>query len=128
MQPDPDTIRKLVAHETEMVNHRMSWFLVLQGFMLAGLAFGWEKSSALCTIFSSVGILSSLSVGILLRYGILAAKRLEESNPDGESPVVGRGYKETPRIIHFLLPWHFLPIVFMVAWVALMVIRYLDGS
>ena len=106
MKPDPETVRKLIAQENEMINHRMTWFLVLQGFMLVGYSFAWEKSLALCVVFSCIGTVSALSVGILLRYGILALKNLEESCREQAEPVLGRGYDETPKFIHFLLPWH----------------------
>jgi hypothetical protein len=79
---------------------------------------------ALIVVFSVVGILSSSSVGILLRYGILAIKQLEErARSIGDEQVIGRGYRETSAVMHFLLPWHFLPILFAVAWAALIVIR-----
>ena len=128
MDYDPKTTRELINCENEMINQRMSWFLILQGFMLAGLAFAWEKSVALCVVFSFIGILSSLSVGILLRYGILAIKHLEESCQDPENKVLGRGYKETPILLHILLPWNFLPLLFMIAWVALIFVRCFEGA
>ena len=125
MQSNADMARELIAHENIMLNHRMNWFLVLQGFMLAGVAFGWEKSVALCAVFCSIGILSSISVGILLRYSIFTIKRLEEPYKDMENSVIGRGHKKTHPLIHFLLPWHFLPILFMSAWVALLLVKCL---
>ena len=54
MPNDPATIRSLIIHENEMINHRMTWFLVLQGFMLTGIAFGWEKSRELCGVFACI--------------------------------------------------------------------------
>jgi hypothetical protein len=122
--PEPDVIRELIRLENEALNYRMSWFLTLQGFLFAALAFAWNEDAELIVVLSVIGILSSLSVGILLRYGILAMKRLEEGlRTDGQERVIGRGYSETPGIIVFLLPWHFLPILFVGAWVAVIVIR-----
>lgn len=124
MATKPGVIRELIRLENDALNYRLSWFLTLQGFLFAALAFGWDKGAALIVVFSIIGILSSLSVGILLRYGILAMKRLEEKlRTESQEPVIGRGYSETPAIIHFFLPWHFLPILFVGAWAALMVIR-----
>lgn len=123
MAEQAEVIRELIARENDMINQRITWFLVLQGFMLAGLAFGWEKSAALCTVFAVLGILTSISVGILLRYGILAIAGLEASCQDTEEMVIGRGSKETPALIHLLLPWHLLPIAFTASWIALVVIR-----
>ena len=123
MKSDPNIIRILINDENEMINHRMNWFLILQGFMFAGLAFAWEKNSALCIVFSCVGMLSAVSVGVLLRYGILAIKNLEQSIQKENQPVIGKGNKETSAFMHLLLPWHFLPILMTVAWLALIYIR-----
>lgn len=123
MKVDPDVIRTMIRDENEMINHRMNWFLILQGFMFAGLAFAWDKNSAVCIVFSFVGMLSSMSVGILLRYGILAIKNLEQSISNESQPVIGRTSKETSAFMHFLLPWHFLPVLMIAAWSALIFVR-----
>jgi hypothetical protein len=120
---DPKVCRELIDQENTMVNHRMNWFLLLQGFIFAAIAFAWEKGVALCIVFALVGVLSSLSVGLLLRCSIIAIKRLEELSCGDNEPVLGRGYAETPRIVRVLLPWHFLPYVFIAAWFTLVVIR-----
>ncbi len=120
---NPEIIGALIRDENEMINHRMNWFLILQGFLFASIAFAWDKGISLSIVFSCVGILSSLSVGVLLRYGILAIKNLEESCGNHKQPIIGRGYKVTPRIIHLFLPWHFLPYLFAAAWLALILIR-----
>lgn len=116
--------RELIQHENELVNARMGWFLTIQGFLFAGLAFAWNKGVALSVVFSVVGVLTSFSIGILLRYSTLAIKRIEESiSSEGDEHIIGRSYKETPLFVHFLLPWHFLPVVFFLAWASLIYIR-----
>jgi hypothetical protein len=120
MKEQPETIRALIQHENEMTNHRMNWFLILQGFMFAGIAFAWDKSEALCVVFSIVGILSSISVGILLRYGIQAIRNLDQKT---EETTIGKGSEETSPIMHFLLPWHFLPFTMILAWTAMIIIK-----
>jgi len=120
MNENPDTIRALIQHENEMTNHRMNWFLVLQGFMFAGIAFAWDKSTALCVVFSIVGILSSISVGILLRYGIQAIRDLDRKSRD---TTIGKGNEEISPFMHFLLPWNFLPFTMIVAWTAMIIIK-----
>lgn len=120
MNENPNTIRALIQHENEMANHRMNWFLILQGFMFAGIAFAWDKSTALCIVFSIVGILSSLSVGILLNYGIQAIRKLDQKSRD---TTIGKGSEEINQFMHFLLPWHFLPFTMMVSWTAMIIIK-----
>lgn len=124
MATEPDVIRELIRLENDALNWRMGWFLTLQGFLFAALAFAWDEDAELIVVLSVIGILSSLSVGILLRYGILAMKRLEEDlRPDSQERVIGRKYSETPAIILFLLPWHLLPLLFIGAWIAVIFIR-----
>ena len=122
MANDPEIIKSLIIHENEMINHRMTWFLVLQGFMLTGIAFGWEKSCALCGVFATIGMLSSLSVGIILRLGTLTLAKLEALNHT-DQVVVGRGSSETSALLKFLLPWHFLPVVFSLGWIVIFIIQ-----
>lgn len=125
MSRDYEVARSLIRYENEMINHRMNWFLILQGFMFAGLAFAWDKNKALCVVFSLVGGLSSVSVGLLLRYGILAIRNLERS-AQNDGKVIGRGSDETCSLAHFLLPWHFLPVLMVLAWLFLICVRVLD--
>jgi hypothetical protein len=114
----------LIRDENQMINHRMNWFLILQGMMFVGISFAWNNVPAVSIVFGCVGILSCLSVGILLHYGILAIKRLEESQSNDDQAVIGRGADETSKFVHFLLPWHFLPVMLGVAWLALIIIRF----
>ncbi len=126
MSVDPAVIRELLRQENDVMNHRMTWFLTLQGFLFAALAFGWDQGSALITVLGLVGIMSSFSVGVLLRHAVLAMKHLQEAARDANEPIVGRTHKENPAIVHFILPWHFLPILLSIAWLALIVVKYLE--
>ena len=123
MASNPDVIRQLIRDENEMVNHRMNWFLLLQGFMFASIAFAWEKGIAISVVFSVVGVLSAISVGVLLRVSILAIRSLARRCRTTDEPVIGRVRAHDSVIVSALLPWHFLPPLFVLAWVALMVIR-----
>lgn len=122
MSIDPEVLRKLIQNENEMTNHRMNWFLILQGFMFAGMAFAWDKSTSLCVVFSCVGALSSVSVGTLLKCGISAIKKLESMKPEGDC-VIGKSNGEVHPLIHFLLPWNFIPVLMVFAWILLIFIR-----
>lgn len=117
---DADKIAQLINHENEMVNHRMHWFLILQGFMFAGIAFAWDKNDALCIVFSSVGILSALSVGTLLQCGLRAIRNLQEETTER---AIGRSAGESGPFVRALLPWNFLPVVLSAAWIAMIVIK-----
>jgi len=122
MKIDPEVLRQLIQNENEMTNHRMNWFLLLQGFMFAGLAFAWGKSTALCIVFSCVGALSSISVGTLLKCGIDAIQKLESMKPEDEC-VIGKNNGDTHKLIQLILPWNFIPALMVVAWISLIIIR-----
>ncbi|GAB1235589.1 hypothetical protein [Ferrigenium sp. UT5] len=96
-----EIIRGLIHDENEMTNHRMNWFLILQGFLFAGIAFAWEKSIGLVIVFSGVGILSSLSVGLLLHLGIDAIKNLQREASEIKGKVVGKKAEEVSKFVHF---------------------------
>ena len=119
----PEVAREMIAQENTHINNRMTWFLLLQGFMFTAIAFAWEKSVSLSVVFCTVGILSSISVGILLRLTILAMKDLEMQAIEADETVIGRGSGDTAIWLHLLLPWHLLPVLFVFAWVALILIR-----
>ena len=88
MTENHDNIRSLIMHENDLINHRITWFLILQGFMLTALAFAWEKSCSLCWVFSFIGIFSSISVGIVLLAASQALEKLH--NKKTEKQVAGR--------------------------------------
>lgn len=120
-----ELIGELIRQENEMTNHRMNWFLILQGFLFAGIAFAWEKSNGLVVVFSCVGVLSSLSVGVLLYLGIDAIRKLHEGA--GDRKVIGKRHDEISFVLHMLLPWNFLPVLFMLAWACMAMIKYLEN-
>jgi hypothetical protein len=120
MNEDPEVIRILIHQENEMVNHRIQWFLLLQGFMFAGIGFAWEKNTALCIVFSIVGILSSVSAGLLLRCGIQAIADLDRKV---QETTVGKKSDELNPFLHFLLPWNFMPLTMILAWAAMILIK-----
>ena len=132
---DNERYFQLVSHENDMINARMTWWLVLQGFMLAGVAFGWEKSLALVIIFASIGIITSLSSAIVLRCATYAIqmfddqsqKRYPHCDPIGlmnndSDPLTP--FPHLPRrLVHFMFPWHVMPILFVCGWVAVIIVR-----
>ena len=125
MDSETKVIRELLTQENTLMDNRMSWFLTLQGFLFAALAFGWDKGASLIAVFGIVGIMSSISVGILMRHTVLAMRRLQEKAESFcNGPIVGRSHKENIAIVHFLLPWHFLPILFSLAWILLIVLKF----
>lgn len=134
---DNERYFQLIRHENDMINARMTWWLVLQGFMLAGIAFGWEKSLGLVVIFSFIGVLTSLSSAIVLSCAIYAIGKLGEqcheryplcdpaiglADNDSDKPIKIIPY--LPRwLLHLMLPWHIMPFLFVFGWISVMIVR-----
>ena len=125
MVADPEIVRNSIAREYEQANKRMDWFLMLQLFLFAAVALAWDEGVAPSVVLAAVGVLSALFVGVLLRVGILAVERLRESSGAGGETALGWRYRQSSRVVQLLLPWQFLPHLFMAAWSVVIVIRVL---
>ena len=74
----PDT-RDLIMHENELINHRMIWLLMIQGFLFAGLGFVWENNGAVIYVFCAVGLLTAFSLHRILLAGARAIRNMEKN-------------------------------------------------
>lgn len=75
---DPTNTRDLIMHENQLINDRMTWMLVIQGFLFAGLGFVWENHGAVIYVFCAVGLLTALSMQQILWHGAGAIRNLEK--------------------------------------------------
>ena len=117
--------RQLIAHENELINHRLMWFITLQGLLMAALGFAWDKLDArgLIFVFSGLGMLTAVSSASILWGGAMAIEKLsaiEADHPD--SPVIGRRAKWSEKSLY---PWFALPVLFVVAWAAILWLNWL---
>ena len=76
---NPTDTRGLIMHENELINHRMIWLLMIQGFLFAGLGFVWQNSGAVIYVFCAVGLLTAFSLHRLLLAGIRAIRNMEKN-------------------------------------------------
>lgn len=118
--------REMIFKEGEYINHRITWLVTLQGLLFTALGFAWGGGKNLIAVLAAVGILSSLSIGLVLVVGTMAAHSLVRDwgklHPDYEGPpVVGRGY--THPALRWLLPWFLLPVLFALAWVGVVIVN-----
>jgi hypothetical protein len=119
---DAKTIREMINHETQLINHRLSWLATLQGFLFAALSVAWQNGQAVIPVFLViVGVVSSVSVLMALIFADLAIQGLlNEWNKRSEQykgpPVIGYALKRRYR---FCLPWFVLPLLFAFTWVVL---------
>ena len=123
--------RELIESENEMINHRMMWLLTIQGLLFASFFLVWrgglgrgsvdERLHATGAreigILYSLGVFSAVSVGIVLFLALNTIKCIVTSTPDaGERYVIGLSHGPVPALVHYLLPWNSLPVLFVAAW------------
>ena len=124
--------RELIISENEMLDHRMMWLLTIQGLLFAsfllvrrgnGLGHGSVGERVRTTdareifIFYSMGVFSAVSVGIVLFFAVNTIKCIVANTPEpGTRYVIGLSHGRTPVLVHYLLPWNSLPVLFVAAW------------
>jgi hypothetical protein len=145
-------VRELIMNESERVNERIGWLLQTQALLFAALAFAWDSAPKLSYILAAVGMATALSFGSVLHIGSGAignlVKWFEHRVPADQRDnrlVIGRDWirEHTPparrgrtrvvfgqlgffRSLLFLaVPWKALPVVFMLAWVGVILTRSL---
>ncbi len=115
-------IRQMVYHENELVNHKITWFSMLQGLLFTALAFSLNVEDAAIFVYllSVLGIVVSISTFNTIQSGLTAIKTLrgwwdENKSMDYNGPdVIGR--RPDSKSIPFLRPYVVFPICFIVAW------------
>ena len=127
-----DANRELIESENEMKDHRMMWLLTIQGLLFASFFLLWSRKrlgrsdigerlratgAREIGILYSMGVFTSVSVGIALFFALNAIKCIVTSTPDAGQPyVIGLSHGPVPAWVHYLLPWNSLPVLFVVAW------------
>jgi len=128
--------RQQAVAEDNLVNHRMTWLLLMQGFLLAILAgalsqeslLGRSRFSVLVLLLSSAGIIGSL----LILVGIWAAEEaIRRLKREYEEPYRDCGIpRHLPpltggEIPHFLgiIPLY-LPFLCMLVWIGIAVVLH----
>ncbi|MDP2393278.1 MAG: hypothetical protein Q8M21_08485 [Methylococcaceae bacterium] len=125
--------RSMMVHENELQNHRMTWLLAIQGFLMTGLAFAWDKQDArmLIFVFCGLGILISLTFWEGLRISKKAQYDLRnkwdgerDKMPSYSGPDIV-GYRSPQgSLLKYLRPWRFLPFIFIIAWGLIAILNY----
>lgn len=129
-----DVNRDFIESENEMINHRMVWFLTIQGILFAFfLVLRGKKDNRdgneeiiraeenirvkYIYIIYALGVFSAVSAGMALFLGLNTIKCIVESTPMvGRQYVIGLSHGPVPALVHYLLPWNSLPVLFVVAW------------
>jgi hypothetical protein len=121
-------IRDMIIHESEAINQRVNWLVTLQGLLFTALAFAWDKNSrAVIYIIGFLGITTSVSILLALISDYLATVRwIEEwenhKAQDYNGPRI-MGYPSGKSLVNPLMPWFLVPIAFVLAWVAVLIVN-----
>jgi len=125
-------IRELIRHENDVVHQRLTWLIQSQGLLFAALAFAWQKAPALAIMLPVLGIATALSMWAAIANYSPAVRGLRnwwEINVSDEDKkgrlVIGR-WAPSKGINKSLRPWRALPIIFIAAWIIVLLIRLLD--
>lgn len=125
-------IREMIRHEDDLFNQRITWFSTIQGLLFAALALSWDKTNAfsLVIILSLLGAIISGSTYYTLRRGLEAVVTQmdwwDKHKPDDYSgpDIIGR--RPTPKSKNLLWPYFLFPIVFMAAWIIILIWRFIS--
>ena len=130
-----DRLRGMIQHETELVNHRMTWFLASQTLLFAAIGVVWEKNLLIQLTLALVGIVIGVSFHVSIQAAIRAVQRLEQCwlekcnawgiDPQAEPPINGLYRTQIKPIERFLFPWRLLPWFLSAVWVFLGVAKCL---
>ncbi len=120
-----DIAREMVRHENELMNHRLTWLLTLEGLLFAALGFAWGKDDSpsakgLVYVFCGIGAFVPVLTLFILDAAQKALIRLRDwwedaRPPDYKGPGI-IGYWHKPALIAWFVPWRILPATFVVAW------------
>ena len=126
-------VREMIRHEDVLLNQRLTWMWTLQGLLFGSTSLLWGKDWRGVVIIGFVGLLSCISIGYSLSRGLKAVRELL-GVAAGRKKELGEDVKIPPTIgsrtkaIEWLLPGHFLPWLFGLAWVLIIILRMLQPS
>jgi len=119
---DAETIRTMIRHENDLVNHRLTWLLTVEGLLLAGISFAWDKHLAneLVFLFAVIGIIAAGSALIVLDAAHYAIMHLgawwDQNKPTAYAGPDVLGFRGHHYILGFLAAWRLIPPAFTVVW------------
>lgn len=131
IQHDAQIIRSMIQHENTLVNERTNWMLTLEGLLFTASALIWDKSSAVVIVLCLVGLISSISLGVFLESATRAIAKLQQwwrnhisdQNYTGP-PIIGLRAEEFTRFEMMLLPHRVMPVLFVVAWLVVAILKF----
>jgi hypothetical protein len=139
-------IREMIRHENDVTNHRIMWLLIVQGLIANAAATAGKDSAQVVTIFSSVGILVTLSAFVILYKSYQARGYLQFLGHEAKQgtlqvedlPLIGwpakriKGWRSKVwpcrwigRASELLEPFFFLPCLLILGWLFVLLRQWL---
>jgi hypothetical protein len=127
-----EIVRSMLDHESDVINHRITWMGTFQGLLFAGLAFFWDKAGTrwLMLVFCALGIAISSIMSVALFKASLATRDLlkwwSEKGPkdyDGP-PIIGQTFDSRAQFFILFPAWNFIPFCFILAWSSVLYIKF----
>ncbi len=121
IEEQKNIIRDMIQQEDNLLNHRLSWMLALQGLLITAFSVFWGKVPPASWLIVGFGFISSLSFWYSLYISHKAIEDLKKRCQ--EKRVTGDG-KDWPPLQSvedcktILMPWRLLPPLVSVMWVA----------
>jgi hypothetical protein len=128
-------IRGMIQHENDLLNHRIQWFLIINGFLLSATASLKAQPSSdtllMLIILAIVGFLISVSFWFSLGIGRRGVGRLADmwehycglyyrhEEPTGCHQIGVLGWRSNEWATR-AAPWYALPIIFGIVWIVLL--------
>jgi hypothetical protein len=117
-------IRSMIEHDNQLLNHRITWFLQINGFLFTAIAiFGSQPGrNVFGTIIGVTGICTCVSVGVALAVG---RKAVHDLNSTWQNHLLDKEDEHFRDIGVFgalagwkgiFGPWHILPYIFGFSW------------
>lgn len=120
-----DKIQGMIKYENGLINQRLGWFGVLQGFLFTALTDVWRSETKFVTVIICLcGILVSLSIG-LSTYGANKAineleRQWDNRRPENYAGVDVVGIRNRSSRFWRLMPGYFIPWIFMGSWLLIL--------
>jgi hypothetical protein len=139
-------LRSMVQHEDDLRNQRLGYFLTLNGFLFAALAFAWKTHHAVWLVgtIAIMGMLIAISARASMRLSSSAIRYLRTRGPVELPPgktipatdvelalealsipvslskrhIEAAEQPESSGLSGLLQPWSALPIILLGAWLA----------
>lgn len=128
-EAEAEVIRLMIAREGDFTNHRVTWFVTLQGLLFAALGFAWKDGKPIVPVIALLGLLTALILLTTLLWGHRSIASLEakwkeflQCKTEYKGPGV-IGYQAGSAAYLVLIG---LPILFVSAWTIILIIWLLN--